>query len=294
MWNLVSKTAYLRTHSKTMLSYFSNVGACGSYTNILKEIKELPSLDDTIPIHGACIIIQDNCQNYGKKIYLDRVDNKVDVKVVTAFVTLYIESDNSQDFTQDSLLCLSPWTTDSDLKDINVENLKNDEMKHLSIFESERSKFIGSFLVPNSFQRRENDFVENCIALNSIDITLSKEDTQKAIRKHIEDNFDSSGFKLYGENRQLFEESLSESDDEEVVVINNINGGGGIIDDSDSEEESVPEDIPNPANTPIITPILTEDIRVMINEPILIPPDSINNMKKILDLLKLKYHIGNL
>jgi hypothetical protein len=89
MWNLVSKTAYLRTHSKTMLSYFSNVGACGSYTNILKEIKELPSLDDTIPIHGACIIILDNCQNDGKKIYLDRVDNKVDVKVVTAFVTLY-------------------------------------------------------------------------------------------------------------------------------------------------------------------------------------------------------------
>lgn len=216
MWNLASKTAYLRTHSKTMIEYFSILGACGSYSNILKEIKQLPSLDDTIPETGACIVILDNCQNDGKKIYLDRVQNVVDVKVVTAFVTLLIERDNSQDINTG----IGPWSSDNALDENSNQKLKDYDNHYMRIFEDERAKFIQSYLRPNDYQKRENDFVENCIQSNEVDCTLSKTETQTMIRNYIEKNFLDDGFKNYSEQRKLFkimENDLeSETEDESI------------------------------------------------------------------------------
>jgi hypothetical protein len=208
MWNLMGKTAYLRTHSKSLVQYLSTLGASGGYSTMLQEIKELPSIDDIIPETGACIVILDNCQNDGKKLYLDRIENEVDIKVVTAFVTIHLKNNNSQHIDGKG-----PWINDNSLKE-HLETITiNNEQKNADCFQRERKEFIRSFLFSNHYQKKEDEFVDTVIKENEVDITDAN--LKGAVYEVIKSKFDDSGYKEYSEARTLFSKIQIEDNEEE-------------------------------------------------------------------------------
>jgi hypothetical protein len=136
---------------------------------MLKEIKNLPTIDDIIPTEGACIVILDNCQNDDKKLYLDRIENKVDIKVVTAFVTIHLDNNNCQHI--DNPL----WSQDNLWDETLIQKMKDAEAIGSETFKQEQKKFIESFINPNGFQLREEQFIQRCIDSNEIDASGDKD-----------------------------------------------------------------------------------------------------------------------